>query len=82
MSQAPHTGWNKATVVTTSDTVNLTFPAQALYVGGTGTVTAVLLDDTTVLFSAIPVGAILPVRCKRVNATGTSATLIVALWDI
>lgn len=68
-------------VVTPSDsTVFTAGMCRALYVGGTGTVTAVLEDDSTCLFSGIPAGTILPIQCKRVNSTGTSATLIVALF--
>ena len=71
--------------VTKSDTVNFG-PASAptltrgLYVGGTGDVVAVAEDDSTVTFTAVPAGAILPIRCKRVNSTNTTATAIVRLW--
>lgn len=75
-------GWDKAVVVTPSDSIDLDRPARALYVGGTGTVTAVLLDGSTVLFTAVPVGAILPLQFKRINATGTTATLLVAMGMI
>lgn len=72
-------GWDKATVVTPSDGTDLPRPIRALYVGGVGDVTGVLLDGSTVLFSAVPVGTILPVQFKRVNATATTATLLVGL---
>lgn len=53
---------------------------KALYVGATGNVTVQLVDDAgTVTFSAVPAGAILPVRPRRVLATGTTAASIVAL---
>lgn len=73
----PH---SSAVVVTPSDSVDLAAVTRALYVGGTGNITAVMKDGQTVLFSAIPVGTILPIRVSRVNATATTATLIVALW--
>jgi hypothetical protein len=69
-----------AAVITPHDSTLLSTPANALYVGGTGNITALLTDGTTVLFSAIPVGKIIPLRVARVNATGTTATLIVGLW--
>lgn len=72
-------GWDKAAVVTPSDSVDLDRPMRALYVGGTGTVTLALLDNSTVLFTAVPVGAILPVQFRRVNLTGTTATLLVGM---
>lgn len=66
-------------VVTPSDSVNLPDgPCRALYIGVTGDVTLVTANGNVVLFKAVPVG-ILPVRCMRVNATGTAATNIVAL---
>ena len=69
-----------AVAVTPSDTVNLTTPARALFVGGAGTIT---LDttggETTVLFGAVPAGATITLGVQRVRATGTTATSIVAL---
>jgi hypothetical protein len=74
--------YNKAVAITPSDTVDIYPDARlvaAIYVGGAGNVTVRLQDDTTVLFTAPPVGSILPVACKRVMATGTTATAMVAL---
>lgn len=65
--------------VTTSDTVNLTKVARGFYIGVSGNVVLVLENGATVTFKAVPVG-ILPVRAKRVNATSTTATDIVALY--
>ena len=67
-------------VVTPHDSTNFTKLTRGLYVGGTGNLVAVMDDGTTCLFSAIPVGTILPIQCKRVNSTSTTATLIVALY--
>lgn len=36
-------------------------------------------DGATVTFENVPSGTVLPVSCKRVLATGTTATGIVAL---
>jgi hypothetical protein len=69
-----------ASAVTTSDSVDFSYPARALYIGGAGNVAVVLESGTAVTFSAVPAGAILPVVCKRVNATNTTATSIVALY--
>lgn len=54
--------------------------AQALYIGGAGNVTLVRPDGTAVLFTAPPVGTVLRVENVRVNATGTTATAMVALY--
>lgn len=69
-----------AVAVTPSDSVNLAVAARALYVGGAGNVVVVQTDDTTVTFFATPAGLVLPVACKRVNATNTTATNLVALY--
>lgn len=68
--------------VTPSNSTNFNQKARALYVGGVGDVTVLTNKDSnvTVLFSAVPVGTILPIECWRVNSTGTSATLITALY--
>ena len=67
--------------VTPSDTVGFTNGiARALYIGVAGNV-AVVKDDRTsvVVFQNVSVG-VLPVICSRVNATGTTASGIVALF--
>lgn len=76
----------KAYDITPSDTVNLrpflttaVIFTDAIYVGGAGTVTVVWQDDTTTQFTCVA-GQILPVKVKRVNATGTAATLLRALF--
>ena len=44
-----------------------------------GNVSVVMADGTTAVLSAVPAGMLLPLRVTRVNATSTTATLIVAL---
>ncbi|HEY6026400.1 MAG TPA: hypothetical protein VIV09_05820 [Pseudolabrys sp.] len=69
----------KAAAVTTSDTVDLpNGVTRALYIGVTGNVVAVM-EGTAITFTAVPVG-VLPIECTRVNATGTTASAIVALY--
>lgn len=63
--------------VTTSTKAALT---KGLYVGTGGDVTAVMENGTAVLFANVPSGTILPIRCIRVNDTGTDAEDIVRLW--
>lgn len=83
----PSAPWyNNCAAVTTSDTVDLPLFAnnrmltQVLYVGGAGNVTAVFQDGTAILFTAPPVGALLPIGIRRVNATNTTATVLVACY--
>ena len=74
-------GYSKAAVVTPSDTVNITgMTPKALYVGGAGNV-SVVINKATVVFTAPPIGSLLPIGLTRVNATGTTATLLVVLGD-
>jgi len=54
--------------------------ARALYIGGSGNVVAVGHDNVAVTFVGVPAGTVLPIRCRRVNATSTTATSIVALF--
>ena len=73
-------GYSRAIAIVPSDVTNFTDGAcHAIYVGGAGNITAVV-NGTAVLFTAVPVGTILPVRATRVNATGTAATNLVALY--
>jgi len=49
-----------------------------IYVGVTGNVSVVMMDGSTVVFTAVPVGWF-QIPVKQVNATGTTATSIVAV---
>lgn len=69
-----------AAAVTTSDTVDLAYVSKGLYVGGAGNVTVTLHSGAKVLFTAMAVGVVHRIAAKRVWATGTSATAIVALY--
>ena len=69
-----------AAAVTPSDTVDLTSVARGLYVGVAGNVNVVMPDGATVLFANAGSGTILPVNVRRVMATSTTATSIVALY--
>ena len=69
-----------AAAVTPDDAVDLTTPARGLYIGGAGNVEVVTVGCETVIFTAVPEGTVLPIRCTRVRAAGTTATGIIALW--
>lgn len=73
--------YRAAAAVTPSDSVDLPGgPCKGLYIGVAGNVT-VNMDNggAGILFTAAPVG-VLPIVAKRVLATGTAATGIVALY--
>lgn len=63
--------------ITPSDSVNLTTPIRGLYVAVAGNVSVLGLDDVTVVWPALAAGIPHPIRAKRVNSTGTTATGIV-----
>lgn len=69
---------NDAAAVTPSDTVDLTKIGCGFVVGVAGNVTIVTLGGVAVQFQNVPVGFIYTVAFKRINATGTTATGIVA----
>lgn len=76
--------WSPASdyaAVTPSDSTNLFKNAVGLYVGSAGNVVAVTPNGTAVTFSNVPAGTVLPIMCKRVNSTGTTASNIVALYN-
>lgn len=69
-----------AASITPSDSTDLSGQCTAIYVGGTGDVTVVTIGGETVTFKAVPVGTTLRVNCSKVKSTGTTATLLLALW--
>lgn len=66
--------------VSPSDSVNLTPAARALYVGTGGDLTIINGRGNAVTFVGVPSGSFLPVQTIRVNATGTAAEDIIALF--
>lgn len=67
--------------VTPSDTVDLPRGLSlALWVGAVGNVAAVMQNGVVVMFNAVPAGTWLPLAVKRINATNTTASAIVALY--
>lgn len=74
---------SRTAAITPSDTTDLDRYAKALYVGVSGDVKVLAAGDDDaggVTFKSHPIGY-LPVRVRRVLATGTTATNLVALYD-
>ena len=69
-----------ATAVTKSDSTTFGSNTIGLYVGGTGDVT-LTVNGANIVFIAVPVGTILPVSFTKVMSTGTTATLMTALYE-
>jgi hypothetical protein len=79
--------YSQYVAVAASDTVDFDiFTKQdrltaALYIGtGGGDVACVDESGTATVFTAVPAGTFLPVAVRRVNASGTAATSIVACY--
>ena len=72
-----------AFAITPSDST-LIPETRGVYVGVGGNVVALMLNSAgayaAVTFSNVPSGAILPIRCTRINSTSTTATNMVALY--
>ena len=71
----------RASAVTPSDAGDLSAYARALYVGGVGDLVVIPVgnaDGSPVTFKAHPIGY-MPVAIRRVLATGTTATNILAI---
>lgn len=71
---------SSAFTITPHDTNELTYVTRGLYVGGAGNVVVKLSDDsTTVTFTGVVAGSILPIRARLVMSTSTTATSILGL---
>lgn len=55
---------------------------QAIYVGGAGNIVAVYADGSTQTFTGLLAGTIYPITCQRVNSSNTTATNLLALYQI
>ena len=71
--------------ITPNDSTDLPLGVcRGIYVGVTGNVSIDDLSGETagesVVFVGLPAGSVLPVQTARVNATGTTATSLVALY--
>ncbi len=80
--------FNYAKPITKSDSVSSpTMPPSdgrypdAIWVGGAGIV-ACIFDDGSEVDITVVAGTLLPIRCKRVNSSTTTATLFVGLWQL
>lgn len=69
--------------ITPDDNNDLATNTRAIYVGGAGNISALAACDgvgTPVVFTAVPVGTVLPICARRIRSTGTTATLLIALY--
>lgn len=76
---------NDAVAITPSDTQPITDAAgnavqPILYIGGAGNVAVKTALGTSITFTAVPAGTVIPVMVSQVMATGTTATGIVGIF--
>ncbi len=68
------------TVYSSSSQAGLGNTGAFLYVGGTGNVSVITIGNDQITFNGVPAGTTLPIQVLKLRATGTTATLINALW--
>lgn len=61
------------------DAADLAEVTRALYIGASGDLRLVLAGGSEITFATLGAGTLLPVRARRVKATGTTAAGIVGL---
>lgn len=74
--------YSDAAAVTPDNDTDLATLPRALYIGGAGSgnLSIITADGSTVAFAGLTANTILPIRAARVRATGTDVTAIVALY--
>ena len=63
-----------------SDQAGLGNTGCFLYIGGTGNVSVITAGGDQLTFNGVPAGTTLPIQVVKLRATGTTATLVNALW--
>jgi hypothetical protein len=67
---------SKAFAITPNDSTDLADVTRGLYTGTGGTIVCILNGDSaSVTFTNVPAGTVLPLRVKRVLATGTTSSM-------
>lgn len=69
-----------AAVVVPNNTTNLASDTRAIFVGGAGNINLRTVGGEDVLFTGVVAGTVLPIRARRIYATNTTATNMVAMW--
>ena len=65
--------------VTPNDAADVASITRAVYVGGGGNLAVTLASGAELTFTGLAGGTLLPVRLRRIKATGTTATALVGL---
>jgi len=68
--------------VTPSDTTDISASTvKGIWVGGAGNLVIVGRDKAVETLVGVPAGTLLPINPRRINATLTTATALIALYD-
>lgn len=70
--------FRNAVNVIPSDTQELEEVSRAIYIATQGDLSVVMMDGATVVLGDLAPGALHPIRVRRVNVSGTTATGILA----
>jgi len=70
----------RAVAISPSNSVDLTVSGAVVFIGVGGDVEVTTVSGDTAVFKNLASGSILPVQVRRVWATGTTATDMVALY--
>ena len=79
LADAPDFQARRLVAIAPHDTNDLAYVTKAVYIGTGGTVSIIAADDTAAVSLTVQDGAVLPIRAKRIRATGTTATGIVGM---
>ena len=79
LADAPDFQARLLVAITPHDTNDLAYVTKAVYIGTGGTISIIAADDTAAVSLTVQDGAVLPIRAKRIRATGTTATGIVGM---
>lgn len=74
--------FSNQTIVTPSDTVDLTDETRAVYIGAAGALKVTTAGGQTIVIPSgiLAVGVPHPMRVTRIWSTGSTATPVVAVW--
>lgn len=66
--------------ITPSDSTDLSAETRGLWIGTSGDLALVLASGDEVTISGVVAGSLLPLRVRRVRASGTTAAALVGLY--
>lgn len=68
------------TMIVPNDSNDLPHVTRAIYIGAAGRISAQLASGATIDLEAVPGGTVLPLRVRKILASGTTAGGLVGLW--